>query len=77
MQVQRQGASSKNRSVLNIDPGHKKQVKGTFSQSVLGRHCQESWPSGRSPELSWSQNKRFLGKKMTALATKPPSYTQA
>ena len=39
LQVQRQGASSKNLSVLNIDPGYKKQVKGTFSQSVIGRHC--------------------------------------
>ena len=25
--------------ILNIDPEYKKQVKGTFSQSVIGRHC--------------------------------------
>ena len=30
LQVQRKGASSKNLSVLNIGPGCKKQVKGTF-----------------------------------------------
>ena len=45
-----QGATSKNLSVLNIDPGYKKQVKGIFPRSVTGRHCRGSLsrPSVRS-----------------------------
>ena len=61
--LQRRGASSKNLSVLNIYSGYKRQVKGTFSQSIIGRHCQRSWPSVRSPKLSRSQNQGFLDKK--------------
>ena len=60
LQVQRQGTSSKNLSVLNINPGYKKQVKGIVPQSVIGHHCRWSWPSVRSPTLSRSQNQRFL-----------------
>ena len=63
LQVQRQGVSSKNLSVLNIDPGYKRQVKGIFPQSVIRRHFRGSCPSVRSPPLSWSQNQRFLDKK--------------
>ena len=77
LQVQRQGASSKNLFVLYIDPGYKKQVKCMLPQSVIRRHSRGSWPSVWSPTLSWLYNQRFLDKKMTAVATKPPLFSNA
>ena len=73
--MQRQGASSKNLSALNINPGYKKQVKVICPQLLSGVIV-EGHEHQYDHQHCHSRNIRdFLIKKMTAVATKPPSYT--
>ena len=69
MQVQRQGASY-------IDTGYKKQFK-VISPQLLQGVIVEGHGHQYGHQRCHGRNNRFFDKKITAVATKPPSYLPA